>query len=294
MFSAAFGKARQHVQTSSMPCEQERQILVFGGPYSNLQALLALRARAQALGITADRCCVTGDVVAYGSEPEETIGIVREWGCRVIAGNCEEQLATSAADCGCGFPAGTECDRLSKGWYAFANERISRSSRAWMAGLPKTLTFREGGLTFRLVHGSIDVVNRFVFASDHDLIAAELARAEADVVVAGHCGLPFSKSVGSRVWFNPGVIGMPANDGTPDGWYGLIKADGGRVSLATRRLAYDFEAASRAMFAHGYANDYARALASGLWPSLAILPSAERSAAGNRIEDCSRLIELCA
>ena len=60
-----------------------------------------------------------------------------------------------------------------------------------MAGLPKTLTFHEGGATFQLIHGGVDVVNRFVFASDHDRIAAELARADADVIVAGHCGLPF-------------------------------------------------------------------------------------------------------
>src|SRR5690349_9980180 len=92
------------------------------------------------------------------------------------------------------------------------------------------------GVSFRVVHGGVDVVNRFVFASDHGLIAAELARAEADIVVAGHCGLPFIHRVGSQVWFNPGVIGMPANDGTPDGWYGLIKSEARRVALATRRL----------------------------------------------------------
>ena len=117
-----------------------------------------------------------------------------------------------------------------------------------MAGLPKTLTYHEGGVTFQLIHGGVDVVNRFVFAPDHDRIAAELARADADVIVAGHCGLPFIEMAGSRVWFNPGVIGMPANDGTPDGWYGLIKVDGRRLALATRRLAYDFTAAARAMF----------------------------------------------
>jgi len=240
---------------ASMRGEQERQILVFGGPYSNMQAVLALRACAHARGIPADRCICTGDVVAYCSEPEETIGLLRDWGCQVIAGNCEEQLAIGAADCGCGFASGSECDRLAKGWFAFADQRVSRANRAWMATLPKTLTFQEGGVSFRVVHGGVDVVNRFVFASDHDVIAAELARAEADIVVAGHCGLPFIHRVGSRVWFNPGVIGMPANDGTPDGWYRLIKSDARGMTLATRRLAYDFQATARAMLAHGYAND---------------------------------------
>jgi len=49
------------MQNSSMPYDEERQILVFGGPYSNLQAVLALRSRAHELKISADRCFCTGD-----------------------------------------------------------------------------------------------------------------------------------------------------------------------------------------------------------------------------------------
>ena len=75
------------------------------------------------------RSICTGDVVAYCVEPEETVAELRDWGCHVIAGNCEEQLAAGAEDCGCGFEVGTECDRLAKGWYEFANARMSASSR---------------------------------------------------------------------------------------------------------------------------------------------------------------------
>ena len=120
-------------------------LLVFGGPYSNLRALTALRARAEELGIPASHCICTGDVVAYCAEPEETAAAIRAWGCHVVAGNCEEQLAAGAADCACGFEAGSECERLAKGWYPFANARISPASRAWMADLPKALTVDVGG-----------------------------------------------------------------------------------------------------------------------------------------------------
>jgi hypothetical protein len=81
-------------------------ILVFGGPYSNLRALEALRERAGELGIPPSRSICTGDVVAYCVEPEETSTAVRAWGCHVVAGNCEEQLAAGAADCACGFDEG--------------------------------------------------------------------------------------------------------------------------------------------------------------------------------------------
>jgi hypothetical protein len=105
-------------------------VLVFGGPYSNLRALAALRERADELGIPASHCICTGDVVAYCAEPEETTAAIRGWGCHVIAGNCEEQLAEAAEDFACGFEAGTECDLLAKGWYPFANARMSPESRA--------------------------------------------------------------------------------------------------------------------------------------------------------------------
>jgi predicted phosphodiesterase len=262
-------------------------VLVFGGPYSNLRALAALRRRADELGIPASHCICTGDVVAYCAEPEETAAAVRDWSCHVIAGNCEEQLAAEAEDCACGFEQGSECDRLAKGWYPFANSRISPDSRAWMAGLPKALVCMVGGWRLRIVHGGLDVINRYIFASQRDVLAEELGRAHADVVVAGHAGLPFIERVGRQTWFNPGVIGMPANDGTPQVWYGLVGLDGGDLVLSTRRLQYDYRAAAAAMRRSGHADGYARTLVTGLWPSLDVLPPAERAATDRRLRQCT-------
>lgn len=258
-------------------------VLVFGGPYSNLRAFEALRRRADELGIPASHCICTGDVVAYCAEPEETAAAVRAWGCHVIAGNCEEQLAAAAEDCACGFEVGSECDLLAKGWYPFANARVSPGSRVWMASLPRTLTCVMGGWRFRVIHGGVDVINRFTFASERDALAEELGKVDADVIVAGHAGVPFIEKVGSRVWFNPGVIGMPANDGTPDVWYGLIRIDEGRLLLSIHRLSYDHHSAAAAMRRSGHANGYARTLVTGLWPSLDVFPPAERAATGRRL-----------
>jgi predicted phosphodiesterase len=271
----------------------EPPVLVFGGPYSNLRALAALRQRAEALGIPASHCICTGDVVAYCAEPEETTSAMRAWGCHVIAGNCEEQLAAGAQDCACGFEPGSECDALAKGWYPFANARMSPGSRAWMAALPKTLTLAVGGLRLRVIHGSAATINRFIFASQCEVMAEELRQSGADIIVAGHAGVPFIEKigiertgiekVGRRVWFNPGVIGMPANDGTPEVWYGLIRIEDGRLVLSTHRLAYDHVGAAAAMRRAGHANGYARTLVTGLWPSLDVLPPAERAATGQRL-----------
>jgi predicted phosphodiesterase len=259
------------------------RLLVFGGPYSNLEATRALMAEARRLGIPPQAAICTGDIVAYCAAPEETACLIAEWGCHAIQGNCEQQLSARAPDCACNFAEGSACDRLAKGWYPFADARISDATRAWLGRLPPALTFDFAGLAFRVVHGGVDLVNRWVFASQQDVLAEECAASGADVTVAGHCGLPFVARSGRRTWFNPGVIGMPANDGTPDVWYGLIAATPAGVVLSTHRLAYDHIAAAGRMRRFGYANGYARALVTGLWPSLEILPASERMATGRRL-----------
>ena len=254
------------------------RLLVFGGPYSNLRALKAMQARARVLDIAPAHTICTGDVVAYCAEPEETIASIRDWGCHVIAGNCEEQLAAGAEDCGCGFAEDTACNVAAKDWYAYARQHISDGSRTWMANLPQQLNFTLGGYTARVVHGGVSRINRFVFASERAVIADELAASDADLVIAGHAGLPFVAASDGGVWFNPGVIGMPANDGTPHVWYGLITRDGGDLLLTTHRLTYDHSNAAAMLVAAGHADGYAKALISGLWPSLDVLPEPERAA----------------
>ncbi len=177
--------------TVPQPCWWTLPLLVFGGPYSNIRALDAMRRVADERRIPPARIICTGDVVAYCAEPEETVQAVRDWGCHVIAGNCEEQLAAGAADCGCGFEEGTACDLLAKGWYPFANARVSAGSRDWMASLPSSARFHWQGLDILVVHGGVEVVNQFIFASETSVLDAQLAKARADLVIAGHAGIPF-------------------------------------------------------------------------------------------------------
>ncbi|KUO68819.1 MAG: diadenosine tetraphosphatase [Alphaproteobacteria bacterium BRH_c36] len=261
-------------------------ILCFGGPYSSLQATEAIRREAQRLDIPPDRVICTGDIVAYCANPNETVDLIREWGCHVIKGNCEEQLAQRAGDCGCGFGEGTVCDLLSNSWYAFADRSVRDDVRAWMAELPTTLTFDIAGRRARVIHGGVRVNSRFIFASTPAAEkVSELNAAGADLVIAGHCGIPFVQHVGERVWFNPGVIGMPANDGSADGWYGLIEGtcDNGGLRFSLTRLGYDSFGAATALRQSGHANGYAEALLTGRWPSLDVLPDKERAATGHRL-----------
>jgi predicted phosphodiesterase len=261
------------------------QILVFGGCYSNLQATQALFAEAARRGIPAGNIINTGDIVAYGADAAATLRLVRDAGILSIMGNCEESLSTAAADCGCGFAPGSACDALAARWYAHADAQMAPEDRNFMAGLPRSIAFNLGGKNFRVLHGNAERGNSFLFGSAGNLeFARQLEIAGADVVLAGHCGLPFTRRVGAKIWHNAGSIGMPANDGTPRGWFSVIEVVGGEVRITSHPLAYDYAKAARAMRAAGLPEGYAAALETGIWPSLDILPAVEKARTGIPLE----------
>jgi len=256
-------------------------LLVFGGPYSNLQALNALLEEAERLGIPPQRMICTGDVVAYGADPVCVTERMMGAGIPTIMGNCEESLGSGADDCGCGFAEGTACDLLARGWYAHASRLLGARHRRWMAGLPRRLVVEVGGHRLAVLHGGAASINRFLFASDAEAVfAEEIAATGCDGVIAGHCGVPFTRVVGGALWHNAGAIGMPANDGTPRVWFSLLTPRDGALEVEHRALSYDHEAAAAAMRREGLAEGYAAALETGLWPSLDVLPSPERAATG--------------
>lgn len=260
-------------------------VLVFGGPYGNLEATEAVLAEGARLGIPPGRTICTGDVVAYCADPQATVDALRAAGVAVVMGNVEEALAAGAEDCGCGFAEGSECDSLTAQWYGFARAEIDGETARWMAGLPRALRFTLGGRRLHVTHGAPSRINRYIFASTPAAEpAAEIAATGCDGVVAGHSGLPFTRVVGGGLWHDAGAAGMPANDGTPRTWYSVLRARDGAVAIEHRALAYDHRAAAARMRQRGLPESYARALETGLWPGLDVLPPTECALSGVALE----------
>jgi uncharacterized Fe-S cluster-containing radical SAM superfamily protein len=252
-------------------------VLVFGGAYSNLEATEAVLAEARVRGIPPRRILCTGDIVAYAADAKPTLALLRHAGMHMIMGNCEESLAAGSEDCGCGYAEGSACDRLAVEWYAHASRSLDGEDRAFMAGLPRRVDIVLAGRRLAVVHGSARQINRFVFASTPRAVKREeLAAAAADGVIGGHCGIPFTEIVDGRLWHNAGAIGMPANDGTPRSWFSILTPGADGIAVAHHALTYDYRAAAAKMRRAGLPEGYAAALETGLWPSLDVLPPAER------------------
>lgn len=260
-------------------------VAIFGGTYSNLEATHAFFDEMVRRGISPDRIVCTGDIIAYGADAKATLARVRASGCHVVMGNVEENLAAGAADCGCGFEEGSTCDRLSAVWFTHAAAQLSADDRAWMAGLPRQTELAIGPYRFAVVHGGVDGISRLVFAStDAATKRRQIDETGMDGVIGGHCGLPFTQSVGGRLWHNSGALGMPANDGTTRVWYSIFRPEAGGVAIEHRALGYDQASAAAKMRRIGLP-EYAEALGSGIRVDADTLPPPEQRTCGVALEE---------
>ncbi len=267
--------------------ELSGKLLIFGGIYGNLQALQAMRQTALAEGIPAHNIFCTGDVVGYCAQPAECIALIRNWGIHCIAGNVEIQLRNGEDDCGCNFNEDGRCDLASRNWYAYAKTKTGDAEIAWMNGLPDFIRFNYFGRRCAMLHGSVFKTAGYIFAStDWAAKRKNFEALNADVIIAGHSGLPFFQVEEDLCWLNAGVIGMPANDGGTHVWYATMEAGlDGDINFSLRRLSYDYQTAASAMLAAGLPQQYALTLTNGIWDNCEILSKAETLSQGKEIAE---------
>lgn len=261
------------------------KVLLFGGVYSNLQALEALKQIAENEEIPSQNCICTGDIIGYCAQPEETLQLFKIWNVKSIAGNVEIQLSDGAENCGCDFRAGSRCDDFSKLWYPFAQSQLSKNSLKFINTLPDHITFQYANKKVMVVHGSYQNTSEFIFKSTPWVVKAPNFEAyNSDVIIAGHCGLPFHQEKKDKLWLNPGVIGMPANDGTPNVWYAILDNKNGTLNYKHHTLNYNYKLTSKLMIDHFLPQEYARTIKTGIWDNTEILPDIESGLQGFGIQ----------
>src|SRR2546421_12169826 len=118
------------------------KLALFADIHSNLEAITACLAHAQALG--ADRYAFLGDLVGYGADPVAVLDLIEEHaaaGAVVVLGNHD------AAAIGRPTPA---LNALAEAAIAWTRPRLGERQRAFLGSPPLPVT--EGGLL--LVPGS--------------------------------------------------------------------------------------------------------------------------------------------
>jgi putative phosphoesterase len=237
------------------------QVTVFSDIHANLPALEAVLADIKSRDL--DNLYCLGDLVGYGTFPNEVVAVIRERGIPTIMGNYDQGVGNGSDDCGCAYKT-PEAKALGSRSIAWTNQHTSDENKAYLRRLPAQIPVQLGDLRVVLVHGSPRKVNEYLYEDRPDgSLERLLDMAEADVLVCGHTHLAYHKILPSgRHVVNDGSVGKP-KDGDPRACYAVLSARGSELKVEFIRVAYDVERAARAIEASDMPNEFAHMIRTG-------------------------------
>jgi putative phosphoesterase len=238
-----------------------KKITIFGDIHANLPALEAVFADMAARSLNNLYCL--GDLVGYGTFPNEVITAIRQRNIPTIMGNYDQGVGQDSDDCGCAYRT-PEAKALGERSIAWSNAHTTAENKAYLRQLAASIPLQLGDLNVLLVHGSPRKVNEYLY---EDRPEASLERlldlAEADVLVCGHTHLPYHRVLGSgRHVINAGSVGKP-KDNDPRAGYLVLSAEGKNLSVDFIRVSYDVEKAAQAIEAVEMPDEFAEMLRRG-------------------------------
>ncbi len=219
------------------------RIAVFSDVHANLQAMQAVWQDIESRRPDATYCL--GDLVGYGANPNEVIDFIQQQAIPTVMGNYDEGVGFDLADCGCSYPDPAE-RRLGDLSLRWTRAVTDSKHKEYLRALPMQIRLEERRPTKLLVHGSPRSLKEYLYADRGDTVLERMAKlAGTDVLLFGHTHLPYARWVGKTLLVNTGSVGKP-KDGDVRAGYVMLEL-GRRPQVSIHRVAYDVEAAARAI-----------------------------------------------
>ena len=236
------------------------RVTIFGDIHGNLPALEAVFTDIEKQELTQLYCL--GDLVGYGTFPNEVIAAIRQRNIPTLMGNYDQGVGNSSDDCGCAYR--TKEGSTGKRSIAWSNQNTTNGNKEYLRQLVTQIPLGLGDLRVLLVHGSPRKINEYLYEDRPDATMERLLDiAEADVLVCGHTHLPYHRILPSgRHVVNAGSVGKP-KDKNPAACYVVLEAGDNSLGVEFRRVAYDIERAAKAIEATEMPHEYAQMLRTG-------------------------------
>ena len=219
---------------------------IFGDIHANFPSLEAVFQDIQARGLDDNVYCL-GDLVGYGTFPNEVIAAIRRRDIPTIMGNYDQGVGQSSDDCGCAYRT-PEARALGDRSIAWSNRHTTDENKAYLRDLLPQIRLQLDDLRVLLAHGSPRRINEYLYEDRPDAsLERIMEQAGADVLVVGHTHIPYHRVLPSgRHVVNAGSVGKP-KDGDPRACYIRISADDRQFAVDFIRAPYDVERAAQAI-----------------------------------------------
>lgn len=217
------------------------KIIILGDIHANLPALERCVREARREGF--DRILHSGDLVGYGPFPEEVVRYLSHEGIQGVRGNWDENVAWLRESPGPIHPWQKRSEVAAES-FSWTLSRVSATTRGILGNLPFEIRFREGGITFSLLHANPLDASTYLYENADDLTFREYAKAAGvDVILFDHTHRHFHRQVAAHHFVSVGSVGLPV-EGDPRTGYAVIYTGniGKGLDVNFRRLEYDTQA----------------------------------------------------
>ncbi|MEM9950501.1 MAG: metallophosphoesterase family protein [Chloroflexota bacterium] len=236
--------------------------IIFGDIHGNLPALEAVFADMDERGYTENLYCL-GDLVGYGTFPNEVIALIRERNIPTIMGNYDQGVGNNSDDCGCAYTT-DKARQMGERSIAWSNAHVTDDNKAYLRQLDAHRPITVGDTEVLLVHGSPRKINEYLYEDRTDTSLLRIMDGiEQSVMVCGHTHLPYDRTLsdGRRI-INAGSVGKP-KDNNADACYIVLTATDEGLTVDFVRVPYDIERIATAIEASEMPSEYAQMLRDG-------------------------------
>jgi len=203
------------------------RLAVIADIHSNLQALEAVMARVDELGVDGVLCA--GDVVGYGAKPNECCAIVERVSGFTVYGNHE--IAALTGDVIWMNPHAAKAA-------VWTSKMLNQTSLDFLSQLGLEGRARLDEKQVAMYHGSVDSAIQYVHEDQAE--DSLLERAKCDILILGHTHVPYIRRLSKGLVVNPGSVGQP-RDSDPSASFAVLDTSGQEASI--ERVDYDTSAA---------------------------------------------------
>lgn len=243
------------------------RIAVISDIHSNIYALETVLGDIENRNVDLVAC--TGDLVGYGTRPNEVINTIRKKKVLTIMGNYDDAIGNYKIVCGCDYSDPKDAQKAGLSMQ-FTSSETTDENKKYLSNLPKEATLTFNNKTIKLVHGSTRLINEYLKENSEEAkeVMNEL---DEDILVCGHTHIPYAKYYGEKLLINAGSVGKPKTN-NPKANYVIIEISNENnlsnskslVGVEIIEVNYDFEKAAREIEENDILpNDFARLIREG-------------------------------
>lgn len=236
-----------------LPTSKPLRIAVVSDIHSNLDAFQAVISNLP----SHDALLFLGDLVGYGSEPNEVVQQLRQLHpTSALMGNHDHAVVTGDTR---GFNPHAEAA------VTWTRRHVTRQTLGYLSSLHPSAAINLDGYGLSIFHGSPrDPLDEYVFPGISDQQARRIIEtAGSPRVLLGHTHMPMLYSFGREMLANPGSVGQP-RDGDPRAAFAILTLFEGEFSFEVRRVEYDVDATAKKMRRAGLPEFLSERLYSGM------------------------------